>query len=121
MKKYLDKIMIFVKWVLMWTCDVIPWVSGWTIAFITWIYDKLIDSLYGFNLKTLKLVFKWKIKDAWNAINGWFLVALFLWIFVAVFTLAKLISFLLANYPSYVRAFFFWLVISSVIILIKSL
>ena len=44
MKKYLDKIMVFVKWVLMWTCDVIPGVSWWTIAFITWIYDKLIDS-----------------------------------------------------------------------------
>jgi len=105
----------------MWTCDVIPWVSGWTIAFITWIYDKLIDSLYGFNLKTLKLVFKWKFKEARNSINWWFLVALFLWILVAVLTLAKLISFLLSNYPSYVWAFFFWLVISSVIILVKSL
>lgn len=121
MKKHLDKIMIFVKWVLMWTCDVIPWVSGWTIAFITWIYDKLIDSLYGFNLKTLKLVFKGKIKEARNAINWWFLLALFLWILVAVFTFAKLISFLLSNYPSYVWAFFFGLVISSVIILTKSL
>ena len=121
MKKIFDKIWVFVKWILMWTCDVIPWVSGWTIAFITWIYDKLIDSLYWFNLKTLKLVFKWKFKEAWNAINWWFLVALFLWILVAVLTLAKLISFLLSNYPSYVWAFFFWLVISSVIILIKSL
>lgn len=121
MKKYLDKIMVFVKWVLMGSCDVIPGVSGWTIAFITWIYDKLIDSLYGFNLDTLKLVFKWKIKEAWKAVNGWFLVALFLWILVAILTLAKLISFLLANYPSYVWAFFFGLVISSVIILIKSL
>ena len=46
---------------------------------------------------------------------------MFLWILVAVLTLAKLISFLLSNYPSYVWAFFFWLVISSVIILIKSL
>jgi len=121
MKKYLDKIMVFVKWVLMGSCDVIPGVSGWTIAFITWIYDKLIDSLYGFNLDTLKLVFKWKIKEAWKAVNGWFLVALFLWILVAILTLAKLISFLLVNYPSYVWAFFFGLVISSVIILIKSL
>jgi len=113
--------MVFVKWVLMGSCDVIPGVSGWTIAFITWIYDKLIDSLYGFNLDTLKLVFKWKIKEAWKAVNGWFLVALFLWILVAILTLAKLISFLLANYPSYVWAFFFGLVIASVIILIKSL
>lgn len=105
----------------MWACDVVPWVSGWTIAFITWIYDKLIDSLYNFNLKTLKLVFKWKFKEAWNAINWWFLLVLFGWILVAILTLAKLISFLLSNYPSYVWAFFFGLIIASVIILIKSL
>lgn len=121
MNKIRDKILFFLKGLLMWACDVIPWVSGWTIAFITWIYDKLIDSLYNFNLKTLKLVFKWKFKEAWNAINGWFLVILFGWILVAILTLAKLISFLLSNYPSYIWAFFFGLIIASVIILIKSL
>ena len=121
MSKIRDKILIFLKGLLMWACDVIPWVSGWTIAFITWIYDKLIDSLYNFNLKTLKLLFKWKIKEAWNAINGWFLIILFGWILVAILTLAKLISFLLSNYPAYVWAFFFGLIIASVIILIKSL
>ncbi len=120
MKKFLDKIIVFAKWILMGTCDVIPWVSGWTIAFITWIYDKLIDSLYWFNLKTLKLVFKWKFKEAWNAVNWWFLLVLFLWIVIAILTFAKIISFLLVNYPSYVRSFFFWLVISSVVVLIKS-
>lgn len=117
----MKNLIVFLKWVLMWSCDVIPWVSWWTIAFITWIYDKLIDSLYWFNLKTLKLVFKWKIKEAWKAINWWFLLSVFCWIVVAILTLAKLISFLLSQYPSFVWSFFFWLVLASVIILIKSL
>lgn len=121
MKKIRNYIIVALKWLLMWACDVIPWVSGWTIAFITWIYDKLIDSLYGFNWKTLKLVFKWKFKEARNTINWRFLVALFVWILVAILTFAKLISFLLANYPSYVWSFFFWLVLASVVVLIKSL
>ncbi len=117
----MKKFILFLKWILMWTCDVIPWVSWWTIAFITWIYDKLIDSLYWFNLSTLKLVFKWKFKEARNAVNWSFLLTLFVWILVAVLTFAKLISFLLVNHPSYVWAFFFGLVLSSVVILIKSL
>lgn len=105
----------------MWTCDVIPWVSGGTIAFITWIYDDLIDALYAFNKKTLKLLLKWKIKEAWKAINGNFLVLLFWGIFVAIFTFAKLINYLLFTYPSFVWAFFFWLILASAIILRKSL
>lgn len=117
MKRY----WIFLKWFLMWTCDVIPWVSGGTIAFITWIYDELIDSLYAFNAKTLKLLWQWKIKLFWKNINGNFLITLFGWIIVAILTLAKLISYLLEFYPSLVRAFFFGLILASAIILRKSI
>ncbi len=105
----------------MWTCDVIPWVSGWTIAFITGIYDELIDALHAFNLATLRLLFKGKIKEVWMAIHGKFLISVFGWIIVAILTLAKLISFLLETYPSLVRAFFFGLIIASAIILRKSI
>ena len=117
----MKKLLVFLKWILMWTCDVIPWVSGWTIAFITWIYDELIDSLYAFNGKTLKLFLQWKIKKVWKEINGNFLVLVFGGIFVAIFTLAKLISYLLITYPSFVWAFFFGLILASAIILRKSI
>lgn len=105
----------------MWTCDVIPWVSGGTIAFITGIYDELIDALYAFNLKTLKLFLQWKIKTVWKEINGNFLVLLFAGIFLAIFTLAKIINYLLITYPSFVWSFFFGLIIASAIILRKSI
>lgn len=105
----------------MWACDVIPGVSWGTIAFITGIYDDLIDALYAFNLTTLKLVFKGKIASAWKAINGNFLITLFGWIFVAIFSFAKLISYLLNTYPVFVWSFFFGLIIASVLILRKSL
>ncbi|MCK9466872.1 MAG: DUF368 domain-containing protein [Candidatus Absconditabacterales bacterium] len=113
--------MVFLKGLLMGTCDVIPGVSGGTIAFITGIYDDLIDALYAFNKKTLKLLLKGKIKEAWKAINGNFLVLLFGGIFVAIFTFAKLINYLLFTYPSFVWAFFFGLILASAIILRKSL
>jgi len=118
---HMQKVILFLKWVLMGTCDVIPGVSGGTIAFITGIYDDLIDALYAFNLITLKLVLKGKIASARKAINGNFLVTLFGGIFVAIFSLAKLISYLLEMYPAFVWAFFFWLILASVLILRKSI
>ena len=45
MKRVREKILIFLKWMLMWACDVVPWVSGWTIAVITWIYERLIQAI----------------------------------------------------------------------------
>lgn len=117
----MKRVALFLKWVLMGTCDVIPGVSGGTIAFVTGIYDDLIDALYAFNLVTLKLLLKWKIASAWKAINGNFLVTLFGGIFVAIFSFAKLISWLLETYPVFVWAFFFWLILASVLILRKYL
>ena len=98
-------------------CDVVPWVSGWTIAFITWIYDELLDALHGFNMNTLYLVFRWNIRGAWRAIHGNFLLSLFLWIIVAIGTLATVITYLLETYPSFVWAFFTGLILASVVVL----
>ena len=117
----MNRILLILKWLLMWACDVIPWVSGGTIAFITGIYDELIDSLHAFNLSNLRLLFQWKIKVFWKNINGNFLVTVFGWIVVAILTLAKLISHLLEAYPSLVWAFFFGLIVASAIILRKSI
>lgn len=117
----MKKFLLFLKWVLMWTCDVIPWVSWWTIAFITWIYDKLIDSLNAFNFKNIKLLFSRKFKKFWFAINGDFLLLVFSWIIIAVLTFAKIISFLLTKYPSFLWSFFFWLILASAIVMRKSL
>lgn len=103
------------------TCDVIPGVSGGTIAFITGIYDELIDSLNAFNLMTLKLLLQGKIAQVWKRIHGNFLLSVFGGIFVAIFSLAKLIHYLLEIYPVFVWAFFFGLILASVLILRKTL
>ena len=93
--------------------DVVPGVSGGTIAFIVGIYEELIDSIKSINFKTLKLFFSLKWKSFWNAINGNFLFSVVLGILISVFSLAKLITFLLNDYPVLVWAFFFGLVLAS--------
>lgn len=117
----MERFILFLKWVLMWTCDVIPGISGGTIAFITGIYGDLIDSLNAFNLKNFKLFFKGKFKAFWKAINWNFLVTLFAGIFVAIFSFVKIISYLLSHYPVFVWAFFFGLILASVLILRKTI
>jgi putative membrane protein len=93
--------------------DVIPGVSGGTIAFITGIYQELINSIKSVDKTFLKLLFREGIVAAWKHINGNFLVAVFSGVLISIFSLARLISWLLLVYPMLVWAFFFGLIIAS--------
>lgn len=93
--------------------DVVPGVSGGTIAFIAGIYDEFINSIKSINMHSLKLLFTGKIAAFWKAVNGNFLFALLLGIAISVFSLAKLITYLLLNEPVLVWSFFFGLVLAS--------
>lgn len=94
--------------------DVVPGVSGGTIAFITGIYEELIESINRINLEALNKLRKEGIASAWNYINGWFFVPLFLGIGVSIVSLAKGISWLLKNEPVLLWSFFFGLVFASI-------
>ena len=108
-----DYAVLTLKGMAMGAADVVPGVSGGTIAFIAGIYDKLINSIKSINMHSLKLLFTGKIAAFWKAVNGNFLFALLLGIAISVFSLAKLITYLLLNEPVLVWSFFFGLVLAS--------
>lgn len=108
-----DYILITLKGMAMGASDVVPGVSGGTIAFITGIYEELITSIKSIGAHSVALLFKGKIKEFWKAINGNFLTALVIGIAISVFSLAKLITYLLINEPVLVWSFFFGLVLAS--------
>lgn len=94
--------------------DVVPGVSGGTIAFITGIYDTLLESIRRINPSIFRL---WKaqgFKAAFKHINGFFLIALFGGVLTSIATLAKLITWMLANHPIPIWSFFFGLILVSV-------
>jgi len=93
--------------------DVVPGVSGGTIAFITGIYEELINSIKGINLKAIKLFFTGKWISFWTQINGSFLLAVFSGIFISVLSLAKVLEYLLENQAVLIWSFFFGLVLAS--------
>lgn len=108
-----DYIVLALKGMAMGAADVVPGVSGGTIAFIVGIYDELINSIKSINTYSIKLLFTGKIGAFWKAINGNFLCVLLLGIGISVFSLAKLITYLLIHEAVMVWAFFFGLVLAS--------
>jgi putative membrane protein len=111
MREYIG---LFLKGMGIGAANVIPGVSGGTIALITGIFEKLIDSLKSFNLHALKLLLTGKFKDFASYINLYFLIAVFAGVFVSILSFARLLEFLFGNYPVYVWAYFFGLIIASV-------
>lgn len=100
--------------------NVVPGVSGGTIALLTGIYSEIVDALNAFTCKeTWQALFKGRLKDFWKLINGNFLVALGAGVLLSIFTLAKLMTYVLENHPVLTWAFFFGLILASVFFMVK--
>ncbi len=110
-----EYLLLSLRGLAMGSADVIPGVSGGTIAFITGIYEELIASIKSINLSLIKTLFNEGIRAAWVKINGSFLLAVVSGIIISIFSLAKVISWLLYNQPMLVWAFFFGLIIGSAV------
>ncbi|MDH6311728.1 putative membrane protein [Parabacteroides sp. PFB2-10] len=108
-----DYMVLLLKGIGMGAADVVPGVSGGTIAFIVGIYEELIESIKSINGASLKLFFTGKWAAFWKAVNGNFLLALVTGIAISIFSLAKLITWLLETHPILVWSFFFGLVLAS--------
>ena len=105
--------LLMLKGMGMGAADVVPGVSGGTIAFIVGIYEELLNSIKSINKENLTYLFKGKIGAFWKGINGNFLLSLCCGIGISIFSLAKLITYLLVNHAILVWAFFFGLVVAS--------
>ena len=118
MKQWL---LLFLKGMAMGAADVVPGVSGGTIAFISGIYEELLDSIRSINLQALKVLKSQGLAKFWQAINGNFLLVLFSGIIFSIASLAKLVSYLLAEQPILIWSFFFGLIVASIIYIFRQL
>lgn len=112
-RKLKDYAFLTLKGMAMGAADVVPGVSGGTIAFIVGIYDELINSIKSINGESLKLFFTGKWIAFCKQINAAFLFSIILGIGISIFSLAKVITWLLTDHPVLVWAFFFGLVLAS--------
>lgn len=95
--------------------DVVPGVSGGTMAFILGVYEELINTIKSFNIQLLRLLLRFRIRDALEHVNWKFIVALGGGLGTAILSLARLLSWLLEHHPVPLYAFFFGLVAASVV------
>ncbi|EFK08999.1 conserved hypothetical protein [delta proteobacterium NaphS2] len=95
--------------------DVVPGVSGGTMAFILGIYEELIDAIRSFDLRSLRLILAAKMRAFMDHTHWRFLLALGCGILLAVFSLSKVLAWLLQNQPVLIWSFFLGLVLASVV------
>ncbi|MEM6379164.1 MAG: DUF368 domain-containing protein, partial [Bacteroidota bacterium] len=111
-----SKLQLILKGMAMGIAEVIPGVSGGTIAFITGIYEQLINSIKRFlGPELIKALRRGGLKEAWNVVDGPFLLFLLMGMAVGIIAGVFGVSILLETYPVLVWAFFFGLIIASAV------
>ena len=101
--------------------DVVPGVSGGTIAFISGIYEELLDSIRSVDATALRLLLRFRLAEFWRHINGRFLLPVLLGIAVAIFSLARLMTYLLTNHPIGIWSFFFGRIVASALLVARQI
>lgn len=101
--------------VAMGAADVVPGVSGGTMAFILGIYEELLATIKSFNIQFLRLLFSFKLREAFEHCNGKFLCALVIGLGGALFSLAHAVTWLMEHHPVLLFSFFFGLIVASIV------
>ncbi len=114
MSNLIKNAVIAVKGFAMGAANVIPGVSGGTIALLTGIFNELIEALNAvLSVSSWKLPLQGKFKEFWEHIHGTFLLSLGIGLVISVFSLAKVMEYVLAYHPIQTWAFFFGLIVVS--------
>lgn len=123
----MQKIALFLKGILMGLADVVPGVSGGTIAFVLGIYPAFMAALASINFRWIYYLIayvlsgfkekRWEqFKSSFFSIHWLFLLTLLSGMASALLLGAAFIPGLMDEHPSQMRAFFFGLVLASIMV-----
>lgn len=111
-----------VKGFFMGAANVVPGVSGGTVALITGIFNEIIEALNSLMVPSnWKILLKGRFREFWHKVHGNFIAALGIGIVASVFSLAKLMTYVLEYFPIQTWAFFFGLIIASAILMLRDI
>lgn len=111
----------YLKGMGMGAADIVPGVSGGSIALITGIYEELLTSINSFNGENFKLLLQLKFQLFFEAVNGKFLLSLFLGILTSIFTMSKLLTYLMEDHPIPLWSFFCGLILISAFVILRGI
>lgn len=121
----MQRLILFVKGLLMGFADVVPGVSGGTIAFVTGIYPAFMAALSSVNFKWAQHLFLFlfsgfnkkhleEAKHHFLRIHWGFLLTLLSGMLLAIAIGSSIVPGLMADYPAQMRALFMGLVLASI-------
>lgn len=114
-RSFPDHIILAFKGFCMGASDVVPGVSGGTMAFILGIYEELIFAIKSFDLIAMRLLLTFRIKAFLDRTSWRFLLSVGTGILLAVFSLARVLHWLLEHRAVLIWSFFFGLILASLI------
>ena len=117
--KFSHYLLLTLKGCAMGMADVVPGVSGGTIAFISGIYEELIESIRSVGVEALRLLARGRLTAFWHHINGSFLLAVLLGVAISIFSLARLMPYLLTHPPIEIWGFFFGVIVASALLVAR--
>ncbi len=112
---------IILRGMAMGMAEVIPGVSGGTIAFITGIYERLLGAISGVGPQMKSVWIEGGIKGLWNHFDGTFLAKLVGGMLLGIISGALGVSYLIENHAEALWAFFFGLILASIIYVYRSI
>lgn len=115
----LEKFRYLLCGLAMGAADVVPGVSGGTIAYITGIYDQLLSAIKAFDTAFFRDFFQGRWGQALRRIPWAFLLPLLIGIGTSILSLARLTLWLLKTYPQELWAFFFGLIVASIVLMVR--
>ncbi|HSG43950.1 MAG TPA: DUF368 domain-containing protein [Anaerolineales bacterium] len=118
-RSLIDYFWIGARGFAMGAADIVPGVSGGTMAFILGIYDELLDAIHAVDMSFIRRILTLKWREAFENFPWKFLLALALGIGTAILTMASMLHWALEEYPVYIWAFFFGLIVASIIVVRK--
>lgn len=124
-----EKFLFFGKGLLMGIADSVPGISGGTIALLTGIYERLIKGIKNVNIKWfiyfMKFFFTARTsallhsKKEFKRIDWYFFIPLVIGIFIGLYSMAHVLSYLLASHKASTLLFFVGAIGASVSLLFK--
>lgn len=122
MSNIFKNLLVALKGFAMGAANVIPGVSGGTIALLTGIFNELVDAIdSALSISSWKLLLKGQFKEFWKAVHGTFLFWLAIGLAISIFSLAKVMEYVLAYHPVQTWSFFFGLILVSSFFLLGEL
>ena len=113
-RNFIDKILLFLKGLMMGAANKVPGVSGGTVAFVLDFYEELIYSFQKINGKALKLLFTGRFKSFYRYVNGQFLLLVMAGSMFSFFSVSILLDYFIRNYELYVWSAFFGMILGSI-------